>query len=71
MKSENLTTLQKNTKIIKNKNKKKNPNDLIMETRSRSRRRQTGDPCNCLRPLIRFWGLVTAIGEKIVYYLYI
>ncbi|KAG4071791.1 hypothetical protein HA402_011945 [Bradysia odoriphaga] len=31
-----------------------------MDTMSR-RRRQKGDPCNCLRPLIRMWGITTAI----------
>lgn len=34
----------------------------IMDTMSR-RRRQKGDPCNCLRPLIRLWGITTAIGK--------
>uniref|UniRef100_A0A8W7PGQ1 Uncharacterized protein n=1 Tax=Anopheles coluzzii TaxID=1518534 RepID=A0A8W7PGQ1_ANOCL len=29
----------------------------------RNRRRQFGGPCHCLRPLIRLWGVVTAIGE--------
>ncbi|XP_058067142.1 uncharacterized protein LOC131216622 [Anopheles bellator] len=27
----------------------------------RNRRRQFGGPCHCLRPLIRLWGVVTAI----------
>ncbi|XP_029732421.1 uncharacterized protein LOC109406023 isoform X2 [Aedes albopictus] len=27
----------------------------------RNRRRQLGGPCHCLRPLIRFWGIATAI----------
>ncbi|XP_065086663.1 uncharacterized protein LOC135708469 isoform X2 [Ochlerotatus camptorhynchus] len=27
----------------------------------RNRRRQLGGPCHCLRPLIRIWGIVTAI----------
>lgn len=27
----------------------------------RNRRRQLGGPCRCLRPLIRIWGIVTAI----------
>ncbi|XP_058826643.1 uncharacterized protein LOC131686728 [Topomyia yanbarensis] len=28
---------------------------------SRNRRRQLGAPCHCLRPLIRIWGVATAI----------
>ncbi|XP_038120691.1 uncharacterized protein LOC6051594 isoform X3 [Culex quinquefasciatus] len=27
----------------------------------RNRRRQLGGPCHCLRPLIRIWGIITAI----------
>lgn len=29
----------------------------------RNNRRQIGGVCNCLMPVIRFWGVITAIGE--------
>lgn len=40
------------------------PRVRIMDTMNR-RRRQKGDPCSCLRPLIRLWGVTTAIGMDI------
>lgn len=27
------------------------------------RRRQSGEPCDCLRPLIRIFGFISAIGK--------
>lgn len=39
--------------------------DYAMDTMSR-RRRQKGDPCGCLRPIIRLWGVITSIGKDIM-----
>lgn len=33
------------------------------QMRSRRRRQHVERPCSCLIPLIRFWGIITAIGE--------
>ena len=34
---------------------------------TRNRRRQFGEgPCYCLKPLIRIWGVLTAIGKHVL-----
>lgn len=38
----------------------------MLNTRSRRRRQHVERPCSCLMPLIRFWGVITAIGESII-----